>query len=864
MNIQQQPVQNSMKSGKWLKSTCKMCIHSCNTRVHVTDDGIINKIEGDPDSPANKGKLCPKGNAAIMRHYDPARFKTPLRRTNPEKGPGVDPKWEPISWDEALDIVAGELRKTLEDDPRKLLPALSDFQKLYHWAWPAAFGTMNYFSTAGSFCGGGYHPMNGIIHSTFAAANDVNYCDYWINCGSGDGFSSHLHTAAQAYHVANARIDRNMRVVVIEPRLSVAGAKADEWVPIRPATDRQFALGMCHVLVYENLYDEKFLKNDTNAPYLVGADGYFVRDSDGKTYVWDAGEGKAKLWDDETVQDVALEGNYEVEGQECRPAFQVFKDILADCTPEKMSEISTVPASTIERVAREFSKAARIGTTIDIDGRTLPLRPAGFNYYRGGHAHKHSSMANQSFKLVNLLVGSIDAPGGHVGATLDDQTIDAVHVAPGENGMMLTQPHQLGPGAEFSHPPDTMHLKGHFPLGVEPGHLNVEVFFNPEKYGLDFKPDTMLLCHANPLWSLAGRRDKWFEIMASMRFIVAIDIISNETNEWADIILASHDSLESWNMTMIEPPHTEGMCLRQPMTEPLYDTKSEEDIINEISERLGILEIWNTILNQVCGFDQNPNLALDVTEKHSDKEIARRKGLRWNGKDLDWYVEHGHSVTPRRTDKWYRPWEGLRLHFYIEEFLSTRDNLKQAMEEKDAPIRHTWAWDDYQPLPLPVLDPVHEEAPEYDLYAITFKDIQLNFGESLDNPWLKDIIHRDPVHTSLLLNPKTAAAQGLKAGDVVLVESPYGKLFGMVGTSEGMHPETLGVSNALSRKATQGSPVRHGGGHFNDMLPANLEHTDANSGQCETVCKVKLTRLDHIPEGLLSPDSAFIGAGSTH
>lgn len=123
--------------------------------------------------------------------------------------------------------------------------------------------------------------MNGFVHSAFAAANDVNYCNYLINNGSGDGFSSHLHTAAQANHVAKARIERNMHVVVVEPRLSIGAVKANEWVPIHPATDRQFALGLCHVLIAEELCNVKFLKKDTNTPYLVGTDGYFVRNAEG-------------------------------------------------------------------------------------------------------------------------------------------------------------------------------------------------------------------------------------------------------------------------------------------------------------------------------------------------------------------------------------------------------------------------------------------------------------------------------------------------------------------------------------------------------------------------------------------------------
>jgi anaerobic selenocysteine-containing dehydrogenase len=834
-----------------------MCLHSCGSIIHVTDDGVINKIEGDPTNPSNNGKLCPKGNAAIMRHYDPNRFKQPLKRTNPEKGANVDPMWEPISWDEALDTVARELKKSIDEDPRKLLPSLEDFQKMNIWNWPLAFGNQNSFQSGGTMCGGAYHPVNGIVHSAFAVANDVKHCNYWINDGTGDGFSSHLHAAAQSNWVAKARIDRGMRCVTIEPRLSISAAKSEEWIPIRPATDRHFALGLCHVMVKEGLCDYKFLRKDTNAPYLVGEDGLFVRDADDKIYVWDSVENKAKLWDDPSIGRLALEGTFEVDGKACKPAFQRFRDILDDCSPEEMEKVTTVPAKTTWRIAREFAAAATIGATIDIDGRTLPLRPAGYNYYRGAQGHKHGFQTNHSFKMVNFMVGNIDAPGGLMGVTLDDQWVDHSHVEPGENGMLLPNPHQLGPLPPFAYPPTTYHLLNYFPVGLHPPHLNLEVFLNPEKYGVDFQPDVMMICHSNPLWAIQGPRHKWLEFMKSMRFIAVSDIIPTETTQWADIILPSHDALESWNMTMIEPPHTEGMCLRQPVTEPLYDTKSEEDIFAELSERMGILEGYNSVINIVSGFEHKPELMLELDKKYTDKEIARRKGLLWNDKDIDWYMEHGHAVTERRSDKWYRPWEGMRLHFYIEMMVTERDKLKALMEEHDVPFRHEWGWDDYQPLPTTVLDPVHEEPPEYDLYAIFYKDIQMNFGESLSIPWIKDIVYRDPVHIAMILNPKTAAAQGLQEKDIVRVDSPYGFLYGRIGTSEGMQPDTLGVSNSLSRTKVRHEGVPHAGGHFNDLLPYDLGNTDAVTGQPETVCKIKITKLDDWPEGLKQGKSVY-------
>jgi anaerobic selenocysteine-containing dehydrogenase len=86
--------------------------------------------------------------------------------------------------------------------------------------------------------------------------------------------------------------------------------------------------------------------------------------------------------------------------------------------------------------------------------------------------------------------------------------------------------------------------------------------------------------------------------MRAMRFIVAIDIIPNESNEFADIILPAHDFLECWNMMMNGAPYTEGTGLRQPVCEPLYDTRSEEEIFYELAERLGFLPEWNDMLHR--------------------------------------------------------------------------------------------------------------------------------------------------------------------------------------------------------------------------------------------------------------------------
>ncbi|MDP6176014.1 MAG: hypothetical protein QGF09_17780, partial [Rhodospirillales bacterium] len=104
---------------EWLPSSCALCYGTCSILAHRVD-GVVVKIEGNPESAVGRGHLCGKGVSGLMVHYDPNRLTHPMRRTNPEKGLGVDPKFEEISWEEALNEIAGRLARIRADDPRKL------------------------------------------------------------------------------------------------------------------------------------------------------------------------------------------------------------------------------------------------------------------------------------------------------------------------------------------------------------------------------------------------------------------------------------------------------------------------------------------------------------------------------------------------------------------------------------------------------------------------------------------------------------------------------------------------------------------------------------------------------------------------
>ncbi len=804
-----------------------MCLHGCGIRVHVVD-GIVTKIEGDPTNPDNLGKLCPKGNVGMLRLYDPKRVKAPMVRTNPRKGPGEDPGWKEISWDEAMDLVTQKLEPIRKTDPRKLVVASGDFQRIFNWAWPAAFGSPHFFSTVGQYCGAAYHPINGITDTSFAAVNDYEYCKYWLQVGAGDGFSSHLHLSGSAKRMADARMN-GMRVVTVEPRMSPAAAKADEWVPIRPGTDRAFALGLMHSLVFEHkLYDAEFLRHRTNAPYLIGPSGTYALSPGGKAMVWDPAAGRAREWDDPEVSELALEGRYEVDGVECATGFQLFLDVLERHTPERMEEICTVPAATMRRLAYELGDAAHIGETIVIEGKEYPYRPAAVNYYRGAVAHKDGGQDSMALKMVNTLLGNIDVPGGHLGVPLD---LRGFFIEPGEHGMLKPQPHILHPPVPFKFPADSLQMMEWFPLGMDAGHVAVDAVLNPERYRLDYTPEVLLTYHSNPVWNMPAP-DKVRRALEKFSYIISIDVVVNPTTEWADLILPDHTYLESTLAVSLEPPVVKGLALRQAVVPPLYDTRDATEILIDIAERCGFLDVWNGFLSFLLGLTVRDDLVLAPDRKYSNEELIDRMCRAAYGDDhgLEWFKANGHMVTKRNASETYLPYDGLRIPFYYETIKAAGIELKERFEGTG----YEWDTTGYVPLPAWSDGPIHGDDPDYPLYAITFKTAETNFAETMSIPVISDLTKGAAQTRGILLNPATARRYGLADGDPIEVESRFGRLEGSAALTEGLHPDVVAVANALTGNG------RKLGAHFNTLLPSELEYTDLFSGALESVARVQV------------------------
>lgn len=256
---------------KWVRTVCTGCYGNCAVRVHVVD-GVAIKVEGDPDSVmGSQGGVCAKSSSMIQLLYHPKRFNYPLKRTNPEKGIGVDPEWKRISWDQAVDEITERMKKIQRDNPAKFVmisgpgsyPMLQSFlMNLIR----GPFGGDHGMDGMGLHCGNASHLISGMNHASWDIVPDYQNCNYTIQFGSNMGGGTGHSSGIAMLQAARAKA-RGMKTVVFDPMLNFMSGKAREWIPIKPATDLAVALAMANVIANDlRMVDKEYLKKYTNGP----------------------------------------------------------------------------------------------------------------------------------------------------------------------------------------------------------------------------------------------------------------------------------------------------------------------------------------------------------------------------------------------------------------------------------------------------------------------------------------------------------------------------------------------------------------------------------------------------------------------
>jgi len=817
-------------------SYCNECYNTCPIRVTVEDDVVV-RIEGNAEAPYTEGRLCPKGNAGLMRVYDPHRLKTPLKRTNPEKGIGIDPKWREISWDEALDIVTEQLKKVLATNPRGLkMPSMEMSKRGVALCVGQALGTPYVGTEAGTgggvMCGNSAHTIGSQLWGSFHDWPEYQYTKYALFIGTNTGFESDRAIPVDAKRIADARM-RGMKLVVVDPRFTHAAAKADEWVPIRPATDGAFVLGIVNLLLHEyGTYDAPFLRRHTNAPYLIGPDGHYVRDADShKPLVWDSTDKQAKPFDtfndDVAASRAALEGNYQVNGVACQPAFQLLKERVKEYTPEKVESITTVPQATLKRIAREFGENAQIGSTIEIEGQHWPLRGSVVVFYRGTQSHVHSTLTTQAMNTLQLIVGAVGPPGG-TGRWFFGTRLKETQLMPNPDGLVSYDIHMFHPLSAPTWPPTEYDLGNYLPFDVlGASHLHYVTGTEPEKWGLDSR--TMVLSDAtNPFMTVGD--PKKLEAYYQRNFVVQVEQYMTETAQFADILLPSDFQLERYNLQTVQAGSEYlGLLYARPAIKPQHQTRDFWDMALEVGHRLGLLYGeggFNYWANTFCRF--KPEYKLSLEERYTLAQIQERIIKNMIGEDgyRNLVAEGVYSRKIPASEK-YMPFLPSRLAFYNEDLKKIGDQLVAGLKQSGAydRLKDDIDFTDYDALPRWKPGPIHQAGNDYDLFAVNGKSVLFTFARSAFNPWLMEMAERDPYVLKVWINRATAQKKGIQDGQRIWVESAAGKVLGEAKVTEGVHPECVGIASTLGHWCDH--PIAQGKGtHFNSLVTVSLKNTD--------------------------------------
>ncbi|MGB9628228.1 MAG: molybdopterin-dependent oxidoreductase [Thermodesulfobacteriota bacterium] len=249
-----------------VKTFCARMDHGgCGILVHV-ENGKIIKIEGDPDSPLNRGTLCAKGVAQIERLNHPDRLRYPMIRIG-ERGEG---KWKRISWDEALDRMVTKMKETIERDGQRAISFVQGTPKgleLYLMIRLANLLNVPNIATPGNIC---HMPRETASNLTcgFFPVPDYDHPPSLVLVWGSNLF--HTNEEGILGIQLKRAIDQGAKLIVIDPRKSPAASKADLWLKPKPGTDLALALGMLRVMVDEDLYEKHFVENwTTGFPELI-------------------------------------------------------------------------------------------------------------------------------------------------------------------------------------------------------------------------------------------------------------------------------------------------------------------------------------------------------------------------------------------------------------------------------------------------------------------------------------------------------------------------------------------------------------------------------------------------------------------
>ena len=870
-------------------TTCYMCACRCGIKVTLEAEKI-RFIQGNIDHPVNKGVLCAKGNSAIMKQLSPAKLTQPmLRKAGTERGAG---EFEPISWDAALDMLTARLANIRATDPKKLAYFTGrDQMQALTGLWATQFGTINW-AAHGGFCSvnmaaAGLYTMG---HSFWEFGDpDWENTKYFMMWGVAEDHASN------PIKIGLKRIkERGAKFVAVNPIRTGYQAIADEWIAITPGTDGMFALSMVQVLLREGLVDDEFLIRYTNGPQLVinnpgkQGDGLLLRDVNGNPQVWDQ---HTSAMQSALSPDVApaLFGEYEAScGTPVRTAFSILmeKYMAPEYAPEAAANVCGIAAEDIERIALEMAHVAFKETiTIDTEwtdwaGRKQSQfigRPVSMHAMRGISAHSNGFQTCRAIHLLQVILGTIDCPGGHLAKPPFPKHI-VPHIKPAKGNAPNT-PLESAPLGFPTEPEDLVIDENGKPRRIEKAyswdapianHGLMHMVISNAVAGDPYPIDTLMLFMANMAWNSSMNTSQTMDMLRAKNdngeykipFIVTCDAFHSETVNFSDLVLPDTTFLERYDtISMLDRPISEvdAACdsIRQPILAIDRDVRSWQEVMVELAGRLKFPAFTND-QNQpkykdykdfIINFERAPGIGFLAGWRGKNGE----KSLRGEPNPNQWqaYIDNQcffkFELKPnqrymRHANKDYMElakeagWVGSTDQIVIELYSETLQKFRlagqglydgpQPTEEHQKERLKTY----FDPLPFyyPPLEQQRTDAKEYPFFAVTQRPMFMYHSWDSQNAWLRQIMSQN----YLYMHRSKGEALGIKDFGWAWVESNNGKIRVQVKLMEGVNPETVWTWNAIGKKqgswglsddaneSQQGFLMNH---LINELLPGEAE-----------------------------------------
>lgn len=672
---------------KIIRSYCGLCHPRCGTLLHI-ENGQVVKVTGDPDHPITRGGICERGRLMPDHIYHPQRLNYPLKRIG-ERGQG---RWRRVTWDQALDEVAGKLSSLKDKYGAETLTFTHGTKRTYHWDCRRFFNLFGSPNTCGvnniCFCptyATEYATYGGV---SFGEISDTRCIVLW---GCNASKSSPIGLYPQ---LVKAR-KNGAKLIVIDPRRIKEAEMADLWLQIRPGTDLALMLGWIRLIIANDWYDHEFVSR------------------------WTVG-------------------------------FEELKTAVETYTPEKVSEITSVPADLIIESVKLY---ATVSPAVIPFG--LGLDKQGVN----------STQCARARAILRAITGNLEVPGGEifslageVGKIRDAEYLEINDILPESQRVK-----QLGadkypffgfPGWERNSTANKR-LPSGYVAAPEAWHSNLahaREVMDAIISGKPYPVTAAITLANNPLLALPNAK-RVYEALQGLQLYVVMDYYMTPSAALADYVLPASSTVEQPELWL-----TSRFCMACPQgIEPIEERRNSYDFYRGLGLRLGQEEYW-------------PWETVEEVYDHCLEPV----GLTFK-KLVDQYGVLGEME--------YRRYE--RFGFGTP---SGKVELKSSIfEELGAASLPQYR----EPLWSPVGNP--KLAEEYPLILITgsrFMPMYHSEQRQIEKARKKV---PDPL---VSIHPETAEELGLSEGDWAVISTPLGSIRQRVKLSDVMHPKIVDLQHS--------------------------------------------------------------------